>query len=150
MYSNCCCRCSFEPEIIKVGQSSHKMYSNNILSFQEIGITVTFMYHHFFSLSSKVQIFISLSAFFLFYSVACQYGKVHHSAGSFLFSLSQVVWSRLGDPFESQNPREVCAFRSPGRIPGCAYTTCSCGQIKTSCTIPNGSPSPLNFILFLL
>ena len=27
--------CSFEPEIIKIGQSSHKMYSNNILSFQE-------------------------------------------------------------------------------------------------------------------
>ena len=29
VYSNCCCRCSFEPEIIKIGQSSHKMYSNN-------------------------------------------------------------------------------------------------------------------------
>ena len=35
MYSNCCCRCSFEPEIIKIGQSSHKMYSNNIVNFQE-------------------------------------------------------------------------------------------------------------------
>ena len=23
VYSNCCCRCSFEPEIIKIGQSSH-------------------------------------------------------------------------------------------------------------------------------
>ena len=31
--SNCCCSCSFEPEIIKIGQSSHKMYSNNILNF---------------------------------------------------------------------------------------------------------------------
>ena len=31
----CCCSCSFEPEIIKIGQSSHKMYSNNILKFQE-------------------------------------------------------------------------------------------------------------------
>ncbi len=29
------CSCSFEPEIIKIGQSSHKMYSNNILNFQE-------------------------------------------------------------------------------------------------------------------
>ena len=27
--------CSFEPEIIKTGQSSHKMYSNNKLNFQE-------------------------------------------------------------------------------------------------------------------
>ena len=35
MYSNCCCSCSFEAEILKIGQSSHKMYSNNILNFQE-------------------------------------------------------------------------------------------------------------------
>ena len=34
VYSNCCCRCSFKPEIIKIGQSFHKMYSNNILNFQ--------------------------------------------------------------------------------------------------------------------
>ena len=33
--SNCCCSCSFEAEIIKIGQSSHKMYSNNIVNFQE-------------------------------------------------------------------------------------------------------------------
>ena len=35
VYSNCCCSCSFKPEIIKICQSSHKMYSNNILNFQE-------------------------------------------------------------------------------------------------------------------
>ena len=35
VYSNCCCNCLFEPEIIKIDQSSHKMYSNNILNFQE-------------------------------------------------------------------------------------------------------------------
>ena len=35
MYSNCCCSCLFEPEIIKIGQSSLNMYSNNILNFQE-------------------------------------------------------------------------------------------------------------------
>ena len=35
VYSNCCCSCSFEPEIIKIGQSSHKMYSNNIMYLQE-------------------------------------------------------------------------------------------------------------------
>ena len=32
VYSN---SCSFEPEIIKNGQSSHKMYSNSIVNFQE-------------------------------------------------------------------------------------------------------------------
>ena len=29
VYSNSCCSCSFEPVIIKISQSSHKMYSNN-------------------------------------------------------------------------------------------------------------------------
>ena len=33
--SYCCCSCSFEPEIIKIGQSSRKMYSNNTLNIQE-------------------------------------------------------------------------------------------------------------------
>ena len=35
VYSNCCCSYWFEPEIIKIDQSSHMMYSNNILNFQE-------------------------------------------------------------------------------------------------------------------
>ena len=35
VYSNCYCSCSFGPKIIKLGQSSHKMYSNNILNVQE-------------------------------------------------------------------------------------------------------------------
>ena len=35
VYSNCCCSCSFEPEIIKICQTSHNMYSNNIVNFQE-------------------------------------------------------------------------------------------------------------------
>ena len=34
-FSSCCCSCSFEAEIIKIGQSSHKMYSNNILNSKE-------------------------------------------------------------------------------------------------------------------
>ena len=35
VYSNSFCSSSFEAEIIKIGQSSHKMYSNNILNFEE-------------------------------------------------------------------------------------------------------------------
>ena len=35
VYFNSYCSCSFEPEIIKIGQSSHKMYSNNIVNIQE-------------------------------------------------------------------------------------------------------------------
>ena len=35
LYSNSCCCCSFEIEILKIGQSSHIMYNNNILIFRE-------------------------------------------------------------------------------------------------------------------
>ena len=35
VYFSCCCSCSFKTEIIKLGQSSHKMYSKNIGNFQE-------------------------------------------------------------------------------------------------------------------
>ena len=35
VYCNCCCSCSFQPEIIKIGQWSHNMCSNNILNIQE-------------------------------------------------------------------------------------------------------------------
>ena len=35
VYSNSCCSCSFEAEIMKIGQSSHKIYSNNIVNCQE-------------------------------------------------------------------------------------------------------------------
>ena len=35
VYSNSCCSCSFESDIIKIGQSSHKIYSNNIVNFPE-------------------------------------------------------------------------------------------------------------------
>ena len=34
VYSNCCCSCSFKPEILKIGRSSHKMCSNNLVNFQ--------------------------------------------------------------------------------------------------------------------
>ena len=35
VYFNCYCSYSFEPEIIKICQSFHEMYSNNIVNFQE-------------------------------------------------------------------------------------------------------------------
>ena len=34
VYSNYCCSCSFEAEMINIGQSSYKMYRNNILNVQ--------------------------------------------------------------------------------------------------------------------
>ena len=35
VYSNSCRSFYFQPEIIKIGQSSHKMYCNNLLNFQK-------------------------------------------------------------------------------------------------------------------
>ena len=35
VYSNCFYSCLFESEIIKIGQSSYNVYSNNIVNFQE-------------------------------------------------------------------------------------------------------------------
>ena len=35
VYSNCCCSCSFEAKSIKIGLSPHKLYSNNIMNFQD-------------------------------------------------------------------------------------------------------------------
>ena len=35
VYSNCCYSCLFKPETIEIGQSSHKINSNNIVNFQE-------------------------------------------------------------------------------------------------------------------
>ena len=35
VYSNSFCSCSFEPEILKIGHSSHKIYINRKLNFQE-------------------------------------------------------------------------------------------------------------------
>ena len=63
VYSNCCSSCWFEPEIIKISQSSHKMYSNNILNFQE-SMTIlnactksleTYWRHHVPHLSREVK-----------------------------------------------------------------------------------------------
>ena len=43
VYSNCCCSCSLEPEIIKIGQLSQKMYSNNI-EFSRVYNNFKFLY----------------------------------------------------------------------------------------------------------
>ena len=36
VYSNCCCSCWYEPEIQKIGQSSHKMYCNKYWIFKSL------------------------------------------------------------------------------------------------------------------
>ena len=72
VYSNCYCSCPFEPEIIKIGQSSHKMYSNNIVNFQESTTILnactksleTYWMHHVVSPASII-LFITIVRWFL-------------------------------------------------------------------------------------
>ena len=69
VYYNSYCSCSFEAEIIKISQSSHKMYSNNILNFQESSTILNactkkslesyWMHHGLF----KVSLFNGISTF---------------------------------------------------------------------------------------
>ena len=86
-----------------------------------ISITVTFMFHIFFS---------SL------HNHLSQEGKVHYCGRfSFFFffffwlSLGLVVWPRLGDKFLTENSSEVCESYFPGWILSCAFTSGSWGQI---------------------
>ena len=99
------------------------------------GITVTFMIH--FSSPLRRSKCLSLFSFSFFYCVIDQDGNVHYLASSspffffffFWLLLGLIVWPRLCDLCVYLNHRELCASHSLGRILGCAYTTCSYGQI---------------------
>ena len=58
MDSNSYCSSSFEPEIIKIGQSPQKMYSNNILNIQKSTIILN-------AYTKKVWIFIEGSSYII-------------------------------------------------------------------------------------
>ena len=64
MYSNCCCSRSFEAEIIKIGQSSHKIYSNNIVNFQE---STTIVNAHTKKSLETYRIHLDSTTIFFFY-----------------------------------------------------------------------------------
>ena len=85
-YSNCCCSCWFEPEILKIGQSSHKMYSNNILYFQE---STTILDAH----TKKVlKIIICTSIICLIHKWNCN--KKYHSGSK----VTRKKWQLKGTP----------------------------------------------------
>ncbi len=98
-----------------------------------IGITVTFMFHAFFSslTSSWYLSLFSLSFSFTFWSsgkAKSAIRQVYFSCFCWL-SLGLVVWPRFGGPFVSQNLRKMCASHFLGRILGCTYTTYLYSQI---------------------
>ena len=97
------------------------------------GVTVTFIFHSFFS---SLTISRYLSLFSLSFSPCGQLKEQSplFSRFSFLFifcwlSLRQVIWPRLDVPFVSQNPRELFASHFLGQILGCAYNIGLYGQI---------------------
>ena len=136
VYSNYYCSCSFEAEIIRIGQSSHKMYSNNILNFQETRTILNAC-----TKRKLMECITYLSFCFLFYSVVNRKGKVLYLAGSLFFFfccfilfyfiyfisficlllLGVVISPSLDYLFVSQNPREFSAFRFLRQIFGCVY-----------------------------
>ena len=83
VHSNCCCSCLFEPEIIKIGQSSYKMYSNKIVNFQESTTILN-------PCTKKVWKLIEGTTYISHLSMACIFYKCifgyYFSSGYFLIS----------------------------------------------------------------
>ena len=89
-----------------------------------IGITVTFMFSRLFysQARSKYLSLFSLSFSFTQWSTGTAKFTIRQVLFFNWLSLGLVVWPRLGDPFVSENPKELCASHFLGRILGCAYT----------------------------
>ena len=62
VYSNCCCSCSFKREILKIAQSSHKIYSNNNLNFEESTIILNAYIKKGWKLIEYTTYFVLLAA----------------------------------------------------------------------------------------
>ena len=73
VYSNSCCSCSFKPEGIKIGQSSHKMYSNNILNFQESTIILNACTKKSGNLLNAPHMYIYIMTLWIKYSLYLSY-----------------------------------------------------------------------------
>ena len=93
VYSNCCCSYLFESEIIKIGQSSHKMYSNNIVNFQESTTILN-------ACTKKVWKLIECTMYQLpehaiFFWVSCLSKKNHHHINGLHLFLDSFGWRCL-------------------------------------------------------
>ena len=83
VYSNCCCSCSFEREIVKIGKSSHKMYSNNIVNFQESTTILNSCIKKSLETYWRYHVIALLSFELAYYDVAVQHIS-HYATGTFL------------------------------------------------------------------
>ena len=102
VYSNCCCSCPFKVEIIKIGQSSHKMYGNNMVNFPESTailnactkkvwklIELTTYFYYFYNRKECCHLtYFILVTFLLFYIYISQY----HQNDFYKFCLQLSHW----------------------------------------------------------
>ena len=81
VYSNCCCSCSFDAEIMKIGQSSHKMYSNNILNFQQFATILNICKKNLETYWRHLVFFFIIILFKMYYIfvifLVCRLKKLH-------------------------------------------------------------------------
>ena len=116
-------------------------YSNN--KFQVLIFPLAFFQFPLWSVKTakptirQILFFFLFFLFFFFFVVVVDYHYL-------------VVWPRLDEPFVSQNLREFCASRFPGRILDCTYTIFSYGQMLASSTIPRGSPCITSWLYSLM
>ena len=105
VYSNSCCSCFFEPGIIKIGQSSHEIYSNNILNFQESMINLNartkkvwklivctsciYIYNIFINIMYYIYIYIYI---YQNYFLNIVYGRISSDASGISVILWEVDW----------------------------------------------------------
>ena len=87
VYSNCCCSYSLKSEIIKMGQSSHEMYSNNIVNFQ---VSTTILNAH----TKKVWKFIVCTSYFtIVFLKTFLYTVIYQVCfGFFAFIVYRTLW----------------------------------------------------------
>ena len=82
MYSNCCCSCLFEAENIKIGQSFHKIYCNNIVNFQESTTTLNARTKKSRNLSYAAHIYIYMDVCLVSGHQSQRYSYVQHLLSS--------------------------------------------------------------------
>ena len=76
VHSNCCCSCSFEPEIIKIGQSSHKINSNKNTDFSRVYDNFTCLNKKVLFNSPCIYIYIYIYIYMCVYVCVCVCGTV--------------------------------------------------------------------------
>ena len=129
---------------------SSSPFSNPLLTIPNapitIGIIVICMFYSFFNslaISRYLSFFIHSFSFILWSTGTAKSTMLQVLFFCCWLLLGLVVWPRLGGPCVCQSLIGVYACYFLGKVLACAYTVCSYGQIKMSCSFSSGSPCRL-------